>query len=148
VTPPLAALIAVVALAGCGGAGAAPKVPKPVPIHLQITAGKDTNRGGLLYVVVRKIDAAGFLAENYDAIADGLFGEPRDAAVVRKAIVRPGEVTTVEADRDLKDGEIFGVYFLFSVPGESWRLAIQDPKITRVAIVLGATGIASVEQRP
>jgi len=146
-TAPTATIaLAAVLLVGCGGG--APHVAKPVPIQLRITAGKDTNHGGSMYVVVRKTDAAGFLSENYDAIADGLFGEPRDAAVVRKAIVRPGQVTTLEADRDLKDGEIFGVYFLFSRPGESWRLAIQDPKITRVTIVLGESDVTSVEQRP
>lgn len=134
-----------VLLVACGGA---PRVARPAPIQLRITAGKDTNHGGSMYVVVRKTDAAGFLSENYDAIADGLFGEPRDPAVVRKAIVRPGQVTTLEADRDLKDGEIFGVYFLFSRPGEIWRLAIQDPKTTRVTIVLGASDVTSVEQRP
>jgi predicted component of type VI protein secretion system len=141
------AALAWLVLAACGGATVAKPVP-PAPIRLQITAAKDTNHGGLMYVVVRKTDAAGFLAEDYDAIADGLFGEPRDTAVVRKAIVRPGQVTTLEAERNLKDGEIFGVYFLFSVPGENWRLAIQDPKITRVTIVLGTVGVASVEQRP
>ncbi|HEY0480576.1 MAG TPA: hypothetical protein VGD37_23830 [Kofleriaceae bacterium] len=132
--------------AGCGGA--APQVrPKPPPVRLEITAGKDTNHGGPLYVVVRKIDRAGFLAEDYDAIADRLFGEPRDPSVLRKAIVRPGEVVAVEADRELADGEILGVYFLFSVPGDDWRLAIGDAKIQRVKIVLGASGIVSAEQR-
>jgi len=139
--------IALLALVACGGGAVAKPVP-PVPLRVQITAGKDTNHGGLMYVVVRKTDAAGFLAEDYDAIADGLFGEPRDAAVVRKAIVRPGQVTTLEVERGLKDGEIFGVYFLFSVPGERWRLAIQDPRTTRVSIALGVAGVDAVEQRP
>lgn len=141
-----AAMLALV-LPACGGASLAKPVPR-VPVRLQITAATDTNHGGLMYAVVRKTDAAGFVAEDYDAIADGLFGEPRDRAVVRKAIVRPGQVTTLEADRDLKDGQVLGVYFLFSVPGECWQLAIQDPKITRVTSVLGVAGVASVEQRP
>lgn len=140
------AALCAIAAASCGGA--APQVrPKPPPLRLEITAGKDTNHGGPLYVVVRKIDQAGFLAEDYDAIADGLFGEPRDPAVVRKAIVRPDEVTTLDIDRDLADGEILGVYFLFSVPGDHWRLAISDRRTRRVDIVLDASGIESAEQR-
>jgi hypothetical protein len=139
-------MLCAIATASCGGA--APQVrPKPAPVRLEITAGKDTNHGGPLYLVIRKLDQAGFLAEDYDVIADRLFGEPRDPSVLRKAIVRPGEVVTVEADRDLADGEILGLYFLFSVPGDNWRLAIGDKRIQRVKIVLGASGIASAEQQ-
>jgi predicted component of type VI protein secretion system len=129
--------------------GAAPPraTPKEPPLHLEITAGKDTNHGGPLYVVVRKLEQAGFLADDYDAIADKLFVEPRDPSLLRKAIVRPGDVVVVEADRTLADGEIFGIYFLFSVPGDAWRLAVLDKKIQRVNIVLGATGIVSAVQK-
>lgn len=136
-----------VAVAGCGLWHSQSAPAKPAPVHLQITAGKDTNHGGPLYVVVRKIDGAGFLAEDYDAIADGLFREPSDPAVLRKAVVHPGEIVTLEADRDLKDGEILGVYFLFSVPGDDWRLAIQDRRVSQVRIVLGAAGVVSADQR-
>jgi hypothetical protein len=110
-------------------------------------AGRDTNHGGPLYVAVRKLEQAGFLADDYDAIADKLFVEPRDPSLLRKAIVRPGNVLTVEADRTLADGEILGIYFLFSVPGDAWRLAVLDKKVRRVNIVLGATGIVSAEQK-
>jgi hypothetical protein len=133
-------------LGACGGATAQVR-PKTPPLHLAITAGKDTNHGGPLYVVVRKIDQAGFLADDYDAIADRLFGTPPDPAVVRKAIVRPGEPLELDADRDLADGEILGVYFLFSVPGDDWRLAIVDRRIQRIKIVLGGSGIVSAAQQ-
>lgn len=138
---------AALTLVGCGGSSKQARASKPAPFHLEITAGKDTNQGGPLYVVVRKIDSAGFLAEDYDAIADGLFREPRDPAMLRKAIVRPGEVVALDADHDLADGEITGIYFLFSRPGDDWRLAIQDRGVHRVSIVLGAAGVVSVEQR-
>jgi predicted component of type VI protein secretion system len=141
----LFAICAAICTAGCGGA--APQVRKPAPFHLEITAGKDTNHGGPLYVVVRKLDQAGFLADDYDAIADRLFAEPRDPSVLRKVIVRPGQALTVDADRDLADGEILGVYFLFSVPGDNWRLAIADRALQRIRIVLGASGIVSAEPR-
>lgn len=141
----IGAAVFAICAAGCGGAAA--QVRKPAPFHLEITAGKDTNHGGPLYVVVRKLDQAGFLADDYDAIADRLFVEPRDPSVLRKVIVRPGQAITVDADRDLADGEILGVYFLFSVPGDSWRLAIADRAIQRIHIVLGASGIVSAEPR-
>jgi predicted component of type VI protein secretion system len=135
-------------VASCGAAPPKPTpTPKEPPLHLEITAGKDTNHGGPLYVVVRKLEQAGFLADDYDAIADKLFVEPRDPSVLRKAIVRPGNVVTVEADRALADGEILGIYFLFSAPGDAWRLAVLDKKIRRVNIVLGAAGIVSAEQK-
>ena len=132
--------------AGCGGAKPQIK-PKEPPLHVEITAGKDTNHGGPLYVVVRKLEQAGFLADDYDAIADRLFVEPRDPSLLRKAIVRPGDVVIVQADRELADGEILGIYFLFSVPGDAWRLAVLDKKIRRVDITLGAAGIVSAVQK-
>ena len=141
----ICAVVCAICAAGCGGA--AGQVRKPAPVHLEITAGKDTNHGGPLYVVVRKLDQAGFLADDYDAIADRLFAEPGDPSVLRKVIVRPGQALTVDADRDLPDGQILGVYFLFSVPGDSWRLAIADRAIQRIRIVLGASGIVSAEPR-
>ena len=133
-------------VASCGAAPAKP-TPREPPLRLEITAGKDTNHGGPLYVVVRKLEQAGFLADDYDAIADKLFVEPRDPSLLRKAIVRPGNVVVVEADRTLADGEILGIYFLFSVPGDAWRLAVLDRKIQRVNIVLGAAGIVSAVQK-
>ena len=142
-----AALFAICAIGAAGCGGAAAQVRKPAPVHLEITAGKDTNHGGPLYVVVRKLDQAGFLADDYDAIADRLFAEPGDPSVLRKVIVRPGQALTIDADRDLADGQILGVYFLFSVPGDSWRLAISDRAIQRIRIVLGASGIVSAEPR-
>lgn len=141
----VAAALAAICAAGCGGAVA--QIRKPAPVHLEITAGPDTNHGGPLYVVVRKLDQAGFLADDYDAIADRLFSEPRDPSILRKVVVRPGQAITVDADRELADGEILGVYFLFSVPGDSWRLAVADRAIQRIKIVLGASGIVSAEPR-
>lgn len=136
-------------VASCGGTKPQlPQVaPKEPPLHLAITAGKDTNHGGPLYVVIRKLEQAKFLADDYDSIADRLFIEPPDPSVLRTAIVRPGKAMTVEADRNLADGEILGVYFLFSVPGDAWRMAILDRRIRRVNIVLGSSSILSAEQQ-
>ena len=97
--------------------------------------------------MVRKLEQAGFLADDYDQIADRLFVEPRDPSVLRKAIVRPGNVTTVEAEPELADGEILGIYFMLSVPGDAWRIAVLDKKIRRVNITLGAKGIVSAVQK-
>jgi hypothetical protein len=135
--------------AGCwGGKQVRPAAPAPPLFRIEIAAARDSNQGGPLVVVVRKVDRAGFLAEDYDAIADGLFNEPRDPAVLRKAIVRPGEKVTVEVPRASADGEVLGVYFLFSTPGDDWRLAVgDDPGVSGLRVVLGASGVDSVEER-
>jgi predicted component of type VI protein secretion system len=140
------ALVALVAACGSSKPVSRPPPPPP-PIRIEIAAARDLNQGGPLVVVVRQTDRAGFLAEDYDAIADGLFGEPRDPAVVRKAIVRPGQVVTLEVPRATEDGQVLGVYFLFSTPGDDWRLAIGDTTISGLRVVLGASGVESAEQR-
>lgn len=151
---PRTALIAMIALvamaslgAGCSSAKAAVRAPPPPPFRIEIRAARDSNQGGPLFVVVRKTDRAGFLAEDYDAIADGVFAEPRDPAMLRRAIVRPGQVMTLEVPRADGDSEILGVYFLFAAPGDDWRLAIGDTQVAGVRVVLGASGVESVEQR-
>jgi predicted component of type VI protein secretion system len=144
-----AALAALLAIAsGCAAAKPPAPRPEPAPLLLEIAAGKATNQGGPLYVAVRKCDGAGFLAEDYDAIAESLFRSPRDPALLRKAIVHPGEVVRLEVPRELSDGEVLGVYFLFSAPGDRWRLSMDDPRTQAVSVVLGAWGIESVERRP
>jgi len=143
------ATLAMVSLGGgCSSAARAVRgPPPPPPFRIEIRAARDSNQGGPLFVVVRKTDRAGFLAEDYDAIADGVFAEPRDPAVLRRAIVRPGQVMTLEVPRAEGDSEILGVYFLFATPGEDWRLAIADTHVAGVRVVLGASGVESVEQR-
>lgn len=140
------AAAALAALAGgCGSDAPVAKPGQVPPFRIHISAPRDLNQGGPLFMVVRKTDRAGFLAEDYDAIADGLFSEPRDPAVLRKAIVRPGQVMRMNVQRELADGEILGIYFLFSTPGDDWRLAIADPQAAGVRVVLGASGVESAE---
>ena len=146
---PRRALVAVAAcwtFSACGGAKPAPSKPPPPPLRIEITAARDSNQGGPLVVVVRKTDRAGFLAEDYDAIADGVFAQPRDPAVMRKAIVRPGQRVTLDVPRATAQGEVLGLYVLFSTPGDRWRLAIGDASLLRVRVRLGASDIESVER--
>jgi len=139
--------LVVALVAGCwGGKQQPPRAPVTPPLRIEITAARDSNQGGPLVVVVRKTDRAGFLAEDYDAIADGVFARPRDPAVLRRAIVRPGHVVTLDVPRATSQGEVLGLYFLFSMPGDRWRLAIADGRVPRVRVRLGASDIESVEQ--
>ena len=140
-----AAALACWACSACGGGVPPPRAPAVPPLRIEITAARDSNQGGPLVVVVRKTDRAGFLAEDYDAIADGVFAHPRDPAVVRKAIVRPGHRVTLDVPRTTAQGEVLGLYFLFSTPGDRWRLAIGDARLPRVRVRLGASDIESVE---
>ena len=142
----LAAALACWTCAACGGASPAPAAPPVPPLHIEITAARDSNQGGPLVVVVRRTDRAGFLAEDYDAIADGVFARPGDPAVVRKAIVRPGQRVTLDVPRATAQGEVLGLYFLFSTPGDRWRLAIGDASLPRVRVRLGPSEVESVER--
>lgn len=140
------AALACLACSACAGASPAPKAPVVPPLRIEITAAQDSNQGGPLVVVVRKTDRAGFLAEDYDAIADGVFAQPRDPAVMRRAIVRPGQQVTLDVPRATAEGEVLGLYVLFSTPGDRWRLAIGDASLRRVRVRLGASDIEWVER--
>lgn len=143
--PAAPALPALPAFASLSSAPAAPAPPAGPPLQLEVRAGRETNQGGPLYVVVRRTDGAAFLAEDYDAIADGLFRAPRDPALLRRAILRPGEVVRMEVPRALAPGEVLGLYFLFSRPLDGWRLVLTDPQLRSVTVVLGAREVSSVE---
>jgi predicted component of type VI protein secretion system len=142
----MAAAMACWTCSACGGATPAPVPPVVPPLRIEITAARDSNQGGPLVVVVRKTDRAGFLAEDYDAIAEGVFAQPGDPAVVRKAIVQPGNRVTLEVPRATAPGEVLGLYFLFTTPGDRWRLAIGDASLAHVRVRLGPSDVELVER--
>jgi len=142
------AVAAALALAACGGRKAGPTGPEAPPMfRLGIEARPDANRGGPVYVVIRKTDTARFLSEDYEVVAAGLFGREPDPRVLGKRSVAPGQNVRLEVARDLGKNEVLGVYALFSAPGADWRLAVLDPAVTGMRIVLGRDRITSSKER-
>ena len=141
-------IVAAVLAAGCGGRTTGATAPSSTPIfRLDVVAQADANRGGPVYVVIRKTDTARFLSDDYDLVARGLFGREPDPRVLGKRSIAPGQTVRLDVAPDLGKGEILGVYALFSTPGPDWRIAVLDPGVTGMRIVLGRNGILSSKER-
>jgi predicted component of type VI protein secretion system len=144
------ARLALVVLALLAGCSRAPKPARPAPaptFRLDVEARADANRGGPVYVVIRRIDRARFLADEYDSIARGLFAREPDPGVLAKRSVGPGQKARIEVPREVGRGEVLAVYALFSAPGPGWRLAVLDAEVRSMAIVLGRDHIVSARSR-
>lgn len=109
----LAALLILAALGGC----------RPGYVRLSIEAAHDMNRGTPLYMLVRSVDRKVYLGESYSEVAARL-SEP-DPSVLRTQIVYPGRRYSVYVKHPKKGG--VALYFLFSDPGGSWRLYLDEP---------------------
>jgi hypothetical protein len=53
---------------------------------------------------------------------------------------------TLEVPRVTAQGEVLGLYFLFTTPGDRWRLAVGDASLLRVRVRLGPSEVESVER--
>lgn len=111
-------------------------------LRLHVQADAQSNRGGPLYVVVRKTDAAAFLTEGAAQVAKDVFPNNPDV-VLATAVLWPDKQATLVVPRaDPK--ESVGVYFLFSAPEDGkWRLLVADARTTCLDVVLGPESVRS-----
>lgn len=142
--------------AGCAHAKSAPVVhpppapPAPIapsaPIELHVVTDATTNRNGPFFLVLCSTDDAGFLSDDYDKVAAGLFGENRDPKVLKAVSVVPGETRTLRVDWIQDRVKALGVYFLFTSPGRSWRFVVKDHEVKRLEVALGENEIRSISE--
>jgi hypothetical protein len=112
---------------------------------LKVHAPKDSNRGGPLYVVVRKTSDAAFLAEDYAHVADDVFPDT-SGSVVAKTVIWPGRDSSLVVRRS--DRTTLGIYFMFSAPQDNkWRVMLNDPRVTQIDLDLGSDAIRSFQPR-
>jgi len=121
-------LIIIAALQACGGAKHVRKVT------FVFTADENINDERSVYIVVRKVNKKAFLAESYDEVANSVFADPIDPAVLASRILMPGTEEKISMEIVKPDDVNIGVYALFASPGKNWKLLLETPLESKYAI--------------
>ena len=132
--PLLAFVLATLLGVGCSSA---PEVT------VEITSTAETNGGRPFYAVIRAVEQAIYITDSYEGIAGMIFANPRDPSILRAEVVYPGVPSewTVEQPEGLS----VGVYFMFTDPGDGWKIIRSAPLPTTIEVELGVNDVSSAE---
>ncbi len=110
-----------------------------------VKSSDKTNDGKTLYMIVRGVDAKGIANERYQEIAAKVFSDPPDPTIVANQPIFPGNTVSFTVKEDnVKD---IVIYFLYTNPGQNWRLPLRSPLPSEVYIDLGDNQIERVQMR-
>jgi len=114
--------------------------------RIYVRSSERSNAGNTLYALVRSVDAKTIRgSEVYYDVASKLFADPADASVLESRPIFPGNPVTFSVrEGDAKD---IVVYFLFTNPGQNWRLPLRSPLPSEVYVDLGDNEIERVQMR-
>jgi hypothetical protein len=118
------------------------KKPEMVKTTLQIRTNEETNQGTPFYAVIKSIDYAQFLLDDYKKIATEAMNGKDDPAKLNAVCFVPGETKTIEVEN--KDNKPVAIYFIFTHPGEEWKYLTDESEGHQVKILLGENQIKSV----
>ncbi len=113
--------------------------PKTV---LEIVSDETCNGGMPVYVFVKEVEKGEFLIHNYpDIVKEAApFSEKHTAF---SQVILPGRKCQLEITRQNPE-KLLGVYFLFTNPGEDWKLLTDATQ--NVELVLGENQIAKIRK--
>lgn len=114
--------------------------------RIYVRSSERSNDGNTLYAMVRNVDAKTIRSnEIYHDVASKLFADPVDASVIESRPIFPGNPVTFNVSEG--DAKNLVVYFLFTNPGQNWRLPLRSPLPSEVYVDLGDNEIERVQMR-
>ena len=114
--------------------------------RIYVRSSERSNDGNTLYALVRNVDAKTIRSnEIYHDVASKLFADPADASVIESRPIFPGNPVTFNVSEG--DAKNLVVYFLFTNPGQNWRLPLRSPLPSEVYVDLGDNEIERVQMR-
>ena len=114
--------------------------------RIYVRSNERSNDGNTLYAMVRSVDAKTIRSnEVYYDVASKLFADPADASVLESRPIFPGNPVTFNVSEG--DAKEIVVYFLFTNPGQNWRLPLRAPLPAEVYVDLGDNEIERVQMR-
>jgi hypothetical protein len=108
--------------------------------ELTVESKTHTNSGKVFSMMVRSVPEkiADTKSETYEEAAR-MLGDPRDEAVVLAQPIFPGRTTKARLEQDA--GNRLILYFLFTEPGDFWRVQIAGSPPAEVRVELGENGV-------
>jgi hypothetical protein len=114
--------------------------------RIYVRSSERSNDGNTLYALVRSVDAKTIRSnEIYHDVASKLFADPVDPSVLDNRPIFPGNPVTFNVSEG--DAKNLVVYFLFTNPGQNWRLPLRSPLPSEVYVDLGDNEIERVQMR-
>lgn len=114
--------------------------------RIYVRSSERSNDGNTLYAMVRSVDAKTIGSnEIYHDVAAKLFADPVDASVIESRPIFPGNPVTFNVSEG--DAKNLVLYFLFTQPGQNWRLPLRSPLPSEVYVDLGDSEIERVQMR-
>lgn len=114
--------------------------------RIYVRSTDKSNDGNTLYALVRSADEKTVRSsEVYLDIASKLFADPADSTVLESRPIFPGNPVTFNVNE--QDAKELVVYFLFTNPGQNWRLPLRAPLPSEVYVDLGDNEIERVQLR-
>ncbi|HEY6881769.1 MAG TPA: hypothetical protein VI299_27265 [Polyangiales bacterium] len=114
--------------------------------RIYVRSSERSNDGNTLYAMVRSVDAKTIGSnEIYHDVAGKLFADPVDATVVESRPIFPGNPITFNVSEGSAKNLV--LYFLFTNPGQNWRLPLRAPLPAEVYVDLGNNEIDRVQMR-
>lgn len=112
-------------------------------LSVAVTSLGETNGGRPFYAVVRSVDQGTHFTDTYESIAGKVFANPADPSVLGAEVIYPGVDAKLVVPRP--EGASVGIYFLFTTPGERWKVHKAQPLTSSVEVELGPAGVVRFE---
>lgn len=142
-TPVRAHVLALVLVAqgaagpACGGAQSPAKGSTAAQLELIVHSDQETNQGLPFRMLVRTVDLKTYVEESYADVASKVMSP--DDSILGSVVIFPGKQARVPVDRPANAP--LGVYFLFTRPGDPWKLRIERQDVVEVNLYLGTNHV-------
>lgn len=110
----------------------------------QIFVPKNANGGAPFHFFAQTTALGDFYLNDYTSIAKMAFEISTESSKEQRserAMLIPGEIQTIRMKRENPNQPI-GLYFLFTDPGEEWKVFFDQPSCKYYKVVLSERGIA------
>lgn len=110
----------------------------------QIFVPKNANGGAPFHFVAQTTALGDFYLDDYTSVAKKAFEIPAESSRqqgFQRAMLIPGEIQTVRLKREDANQPI-GLYFLFTQPGEEWKVFFDQSSCKYYKVVLSERGVA------
>lgn len=113
-------------------------------INLKITTTEMTNDGTPFYVYIKEVEKGEFLKSEYQQIVREAFPFTDVGPGIHPEVLLPGKNYRIKINREHPE-KLLGIYFLFTNPGDDWKLLSDASK--KIDVVLGETEIISTKSK-
>lgn len=104
-------------------------------LTIYVESEPTVNSGRPFYMLVRAVEQKDYVSEDYQTVAGRVFATA-DKNMLKTEVVLPGREMEVSVARE--ETLPVAIYFLFTTPGERWKVLLEQPLPDSVEFTLDA----------